>query len=83
MIRAALAKVRCYIEVSAPEFKKMDLLKAGLIGERDSANRRNQVGKILGIGYANGKQLLNRLNGYGISRDEFEAAVKKAGALDE
>ena len=30
---------------------------------------------VLGIGYGNAKQFLNRLNNYGVSREEFEKAL--------
>lgn len=56
---------------SAPTFTQEDLLYFGLLGEADSARRRNQMGKALGIGYANGKSFLGRLNGFGITREEF------------
>jgi ribonuclease M5 len=41
-----------------------------------AAEGRAKLGAILGLGYGNAKQLLNRLNNYGITRDEFDAAVK-------
>ena len=31
---------------------------------------------ILGIGYGNAKQFLNRLNNYGVSREEFEKSLE-------
>ncbi len=83
VIKAALGKVRRYTEATDPIFQRSDLLRIGLVGEKDSATRRNQLGMLLGIGYANGKQLLNRLNGYGISREEFDAALREAGVHDE
>ncbi len=38
---------------------------------------RDELGKILGIGYGNAKQFLNRLNNYGVNREEFEVALNK------
>lgn len=49
----------------------------GLIGQADSAVRREKLGKILGIGYGNGKVMLQRLNSFGIERDAFEQAVQE------
>ena len=51
-----------------------------LIGSADSKTRRIKLGKLLNIGYANGTQLLQRLNNYGIEREEFSQAMN---ALDK
>ena len=48
----------------------------GLIGNEDASYRRDKVGQILGIGYGNAKQFLNRLNNYGVSREEFNNAIE-------
>jgi ribonuclease M5 len=53
------------------------LIQNDLVGSEDASGRRDRLGKELGIGYANAKQFLNRLNHYGISRVEFEEALKK------
>ncbi len=50
---------------------------AGLMGQADSALRRDKLGAELGIGYSNGKQFLYRLNHYGITRDEFNQALRR------
>ena len=73
----ALLKVHQISTSTKEEFQRSDLMKNGLIGENDSSNKRNLLGKILGIGYANGKQLLGRLNGYGITREAFDLAMKE------
>ncbi|HAE92190.1 MAG TPA: ribonuclease M5, partial [Tissierella sp.] len=39
--------------------------------------KRERLGEILGIGYANSKQFLNRLNNFGITRKEFEEALER------
>lgn len=52
-----------------------DLAKAGLAGFPDSKERRDQLGDILGIGYYNGRSLLNVLNKMRIPREEFEKAI--------
>ena len=61
----------------AEEFKKEELLRLGFIGKKDSKEKREQLGAILGIGYSNSKQLLNRLNNFGIKRSEFEKAIER------
>jgi len=74
-IIAALSKVRTLIEESSDEFSKSDLIRNDLVGQADASSRRDRLGKILGIGYANAKQFLRRLNHYGITREEFDNAV--------
>jgi len=59
------------------EFSEDDLLNNQLIGYRDSSKKREELGKILGIGYCNSKQFLKRLNNYGITREEFEEAIRR------
>lgn len=55
-------------------FTKSDLLAFGLIGQQDSSQRRQAMGEALGIGYGNGKQFINRLNRFGITKEEFMVA---------
>ncbi|KXZ40616.1 RNAse M5 [Alkalithermobacter thermoalcaliphilus JW-YL-7 = DSM 7308] len=75
-IRQALMKVRSESVQKRNEFTQIDLIKYNLIGTEDASFRRNELGKILGIGYANSKQFLNRLNNYGVTRKEFEEVIK-------
>ena len=63
-------------------FTKEELLAVGLIGGSGSRDRRERLGDILGIGYSNGKQLLNRLNNFGINREEFEEAIERIEKQD-
>lgn len=58
------------------DITKADLMKYGLIGSTDSKVRREQLGSMLHIGYTNGKQLLNRLHMFQITKDELESAMK-------
>jgi len=74
-ILAALEKVRTESTQKREEFKQVDLIRNGLIGNEDASHRRDELGKILGIGYGNAKQFLSRLNNYGVSREEFEQAL--------
>ena len=73
----ALEKAR-YEEVDKRnEFTQADMLRYDLVGMENASFRRDVLGKKLGIGYCNAKQFLNRLNNYGIEREEFEAALKE------
>ncbi|SKC83509.1 RNAse M5 [Maledivibacter halophilus] len=77
-IRSALSKVRTVVEDNKEkEFKKIDLIMNDLEGCQNASKRRDKLGKILGIGYGNSKQFLSRLNNYGVTRQEFENALKK------
>jgi len=58
------------------EFTSEDIYRARLSGYPDSKERRQELGKILGIGYGNSKQLLNKLNNFNISREEFNGAIQ-------
>lgn len=78
----ALKKVRTESVSQNNEFTKTDLFLHNLIGVSDSSRRRNKLGRILGIGYCNAKQFLNRLNNYGITREEFDSAVRRMEERD-
>ena len=58
-------------------FSKDDLIEFGLSGGAESRKRRDTMGEILGIGYANSKQFLNRLNNFGVTREEFIKAIER------
>lgn len=70
-ISKALAKVRCLEWDPAEIFTWQDMLYAELNGCSGAAVRRAMVGEKLGIGYANAKTFLYRLNHYGVTREEF------------
>ena len=59
------------------EFTLQDMDRAGLSGKADSKEMRQQVGEILGIGYGNCNAFVKKLNSFGISREQFDDAVKK------
>lgn len=75
-IRVALRKARCEEKKANQTFAKEHLAAMGLVGANDSRDRRARLGKLLGIGYCNGKQLLNRLNNFGVTWEEFLEATK-------
>lgn len=76
IIQRALKDAHLMKEVTVEEISQDDLIEAGLIGGEGSKERREKIGKILGIGYANGKQLHKRLNVFQISFEAFRAAVQ-------
>jgi ribonuclease M5 len=53
-----------------------DLHAAGLIAGPDSKRRRERLGELLRIGYANGKQLHKRLQKFRITAEEFGQAMQ-------
>lgn len=59
------------------EFTKEELINLGLAGGPNSGFKREKLGEVLGIGYSNSKQFLNRLNNFGITREEFEKALER------
>ena len=61
---------------------KEDLLLFGLIGGSGSAEKREKLGRILNIGYANGKQLYTRLKMFGISKEEFMKAIEHINGVE-
>ena len=78
-ILAALAKVRHHEYRPQAEFSHMDLFTYDLNGSPRASARRDALGAELGIGYGNAKRFLERLNHYGVSREEFLAALAKIG----
>ena len=76
-IRTALNKVRLLTFEPKEIFNNADLTRNGLNGSANASERRSKLGAILGIGFANAKVFLRRLNHYGVTRDEFEKAVAK------
>jgi len=78
-IRQALALLRTETTETVGEITWDDLMQAGLIIHPEAAERRLAMGKILGIGYANGKQFYKRCTSFKITKQEFDAAVAKLG----
>ncbi|WP_100400535.1 ribonuclease M5 [Bacillus sp. FJAT-44742] len=75
-IREALAAVRTESEEQTSQtISQQDLMDAGLLAGPFARKRRERLGEELGIGYANGKQLLKRLEVFCITEDEFARAV--------
>ena len=74
-IRLALEKTRCASYTPQTTFTMADLTAHHLNGSADAAQRRADIGAILGIGYGNAKQFLKRLNHYGVTREEWNRAL--------
>lgn len=79
-IRKALSQVYEREVNQKTTITKNDLIKYGLIGGSDSKARRDELGKRLRIGYANGKQLLKRLLMFNISKEQFIEEMKDISA---
>ncbi len=75
-IRLALSKVRCQEIKPRAEFSHRDLFLYDLSGSAHATEKRARLGAILGIGYCNAKQFLQRLNNYGVTREEFQTAIE-------
>lgn len=59
------------------DITRSDLMRMGLLMGNDSRRRREYLGEELRIGYSNGKQLLKRLELFGITLAEVEEAMEK------
>lgn len=57
------------------DITKSDLMRLGLLMGIDSRQRREYLGEKLRIGYSNGKQLLKRLELFGISLKDVEECM--------
>lgn len=58
------------------EFTKTDLVDAGLSGGEGALERREALGKALGIGGGNAGAFLKKLNHFGISKEEYYEALR-------
>lgn len=74
-IRTALEKVRTLEWNPAQTFTAAGLIAARLSGAPSAAERRAKIGAALGVGYANAKTFLTRLNHYGVTEAEFINAL--------
>lgn len=77
VILKALQSAKCELKEKRDEFNIQDLIFFKLTGDNKAKQRREAVGKELGIGYCNSTQFITRLNNYGILREEFIEAIKR------
>ena len=75
-IQEALSAAHCTEAEVRKEFTMQDMTENGLTGGSGSRHRRALLGEALGIGYGNARTMLSRLNGYGITREEFYGALQ-------
>jgi ribonuclease M5 len=73
----ALKKAKAQVKEKEEIFTMNDLVQNDLSMGKNARERRAKLGDALGIGYFNSKQLVSKLNSFGISREEFESAVEK------
>lgn len=75
-IREALKRARATLCEERHEFDAEDLFAHGLDGAPGAKERRIALAATLGISYGNAKQMLARLNDFGVTREEFETAMQ-------
>ena len=75
-IRNALAKVHTVTADFREEFTVAEMVALNLAGGTDSSRLRDKVSATLGVGYCNAKTFVRRLNSYGVTREEFETAIR-------
>lgn len=73
----ALEKARCTkLEAAEALFTKQDMMADGLSGSSGAFQRREAVGRILGIGGGNTLTFLNKLNNFGITKEDYYEALR-------
>ena len=82
-IITALKKVYTPLKVQNDEISNEFLLQLGLIGSSSSRLLREKLCDKLNIEYTNAKQLINKLNMYGITKDNLLEALRKIEAKVE
>jgi len=77
VIQEAVMKAHVTMDVrGADTFSARDMRLAGLADGPSAADRRAAAGKILGIGGGNAKAFRKKLNGYGITPEELDEAIR-------
>ena len=76
-IQLALSNVHKVKGNAASTITRQDLIAYGLIGQSEARERRELLGAELHIGYANAKQLLQRLHMFNISQNELKDAMMR------
>lgn len=71
-IKRALSAVASAKDNTGELLTETDMAELGLSGAEDSAEKRARLGAALGIGYANSKTFLKRLNYLGIKFDDIK-----------
>lgn len=77
-IQQALSKVYTASDVDmSSDITRADLIRLGLMAGVNAAQRREYVSERLGLGYVNGKQLLKRLNMFGVTNEELNTVLQE------
>lgn len=76
-ILRALENAKITLEEKRETFTLQDLVFFKLSGDNNAKERRDFLGRELGIGCCNSRQFLSRLNNYGITKEEFSKALEK------
>jgi len=76
-ILSALKGAKAEVEEATAIYTVKDMHHLGLVGDVTSKAKRVALGKHFRIGYANGKQFLNRLNKYRIDPNEVASFLEK------
>ena len=75
--KALAGLVGSYEDENFFDITKTDLMRLGLLMGSDSRKRREYLGETLRIGYCNGKQLIKRLELFGICLAQVEEAMAR------
>lgn len=75
--KALVGVVGTYDDEGVFDIKKSDLMRLGLLMGSDSRKRREFLGQELRIGYSNGKQLMKRLELFGVTLAEVEEVMER------
>lgn len=75
-ILEALGKAHAAYCEKRMEFTAAELIRDGLSGGAGSKEKREKLGKKLGIGYGSAAALADKLNRYGITREEYNEAIR-------
>ncbi len=81
VIIKALQNAKVEMTEKINTFSISDMIFFKLTGDPKSKERRDLVGRELGIGYANTAQFLSRLNNFRITKEELIHAIKKVGDI--
>jgi ribonuclease M5 len=76
-IRKALESVKTIEYEPEEQFTMKDLIDAGMTGTDGARERREEAGAILGIGYGNSGLFLKKLNHFGVTRSEWDMALRQ------
>ena len=79
VILEALSKADAPLPSMRGTIAMAQLYDLGLFGQADSKEKRVRVAAALGLGYPNGKQLLNRINSLNINIEKIREALAHHG----